>query len=129
MSFVRYSWSWDIIKFVQVKWYCLSKVVICLFNLSCIRRYYSLNSPHCLSYAYKLIDCMHIYIVIVTMRLCEINGLNYLHMIVTKATLWRWSTILIKKSVMNANEESLITLESSLILLEDSDSLQAVDSS
>ena len=29
-------------------------------HLSCLRSYYSLNGPHCLSYLFKLIDCMRI---------------------------------------------------------------------
>ena len=31
-----------------------------LFNLSCLRSYYSLNDPQCLSYLFKLIYCMRI---------------------------------------------------------------------
>ena len=31
-----------------------------MFNLSCLRSYYSLNVPQCLSYLFKLINCMRI---------------------------------------------------------------------
>ena len=30
-----------------------------MFNLSCLRSYYSLNGPQCLSHLFKLIDCIN----------------------------------------------------------------------
>ena len=50
----------DIIVIVYVRWYCLGWVITCLFSLSCLRSNCSLNGPQCLSYLFKLIDCMRI---------------------------------------------------------------------